>query len=182
MTLRRTLVFIAALVSLAAFAGQAQASKTQESMVQDDRMLLNYGASVQEGALNDLQSLGVNTVHLNISWKNLAPSANSSKPPKGKTLSDPKTYRYARWADLDGLVRKAHLRGIDVLLTATAPAPRWGSSCSAKERRKARIKGICKPKTSLFGKYVTALGKRYSGTYTDPRDESGLPLPRIDRW
>src|SRR3954451_8835085 len=148
MTLRRTLALIAALFSLAAFAGQAQASKTQESIVQDDRMLLNYGLDLQDGALDDLQSLGVTTVHVDITWKSLAPSANSSKPPKGKNLSDPKTYRYARWADLDGLVRKAHLRGIDVLLTATAPAPRWGSSCSAKERRKARIKGICKPKTS----------------------------------
>src|SRR3954469_11685253 len=69
MTLRRSLAFIAALVSLAAFAGQAHASKAQESMFQDDRMLLNYGSGVQTGALNDLESLGVDIVHVSVSWK-----------------------------------------------------------------------------------------------------------------
>jgi hypothetical protein len=182
MTLRRMLAFIAALVSLVAFAGQAQASTTQESMVQDDRMLLNYGSGVQEGALNDLDSLGVTTIHTQIIWKSLAPSPNSTKPPKGKDLADPQTYRYARWADIDRLVRGAQARGIDILITPTAPAPVWGTSCSAKQRKAARIEGICKPKASLYGKFLAALAKRYSGTYTDPRDVSGFPLPRVDRW
>ena len=181
MTLRRTLSLIAAIVSLTALAaGPAQASKTQESIVQDDRMLLNYGAGVQEGALKDLESLGVNTVHVDISWKSLAPSPNSSKAPKGKDLSDPQSYSASRWAILDLLVRRAPLHNIKVLLTATAPGPKWGQSCSAKQQRAARIAGICKPKASLFGKFVTALGKRYSGTYTDPAD--GLALPRVSSW
>jgi hypothetical protein len=182
MTLRRTLALIAALFSLAAFAGQAQASKTQESMVQDDRMLLNYGSGVQTGALNDLDSLGVDTVHVDISWKTLAPSPNSAKPPKGKDLTNPQNYRASRWAALDLLVRGAQLRGMEVLLTPTAPGPLWGTSCSKADRRRARIKGICKPKATLFGKFVSALGKRYSGTYKDPRDPSPFPLPRLDRW
>jgi hypothetical protein len=145
-------------------------------------MLLNYGSGVQEGALNDLDSLGVTTIHTDISWKSLAPSANSKKPPKGKSLTDPQTYRYAKWADIDRLVRGAQLRGIDILMTPTAPGPLWGESCSAKERKAAHIKGICKPKASLYGKFVTALAKRYSGTYTDPRDATGLSLPKVDRW
>src|SRR3954447_17359435 len=182
MTLRRTLALIAALFSLAAFAGQAQASKTQESIVQDDRMLLNYGSGVQTGALNDLDSLGVTTVHVDITWKSLAPSPDSSKPPQGKDLTNPQMYKAGRWAALDLLVRSAQLRGMQVLLTPTSPAPLWGTSCSRAERKRARIKGICKPKASLYGKFVTALGKRYSGTYTDPRDETRLPLPRLDRW
>src|SRR4051812_24602865 len=183
MTLRRTLTFIAALVSLTAFAaGPAQASKTQESFVQDDRMLLNYGVALQDGALKDLDSLGVTTVHVDITWKSLSPSENSKKPPKGKDLANPQTYKAKRWVVLDSLVRRAQARGINVLLTPTAPAPLWGTSCSSKQRRAARIKGICKPKASLYGKFVTALGKRYSGKYTDPHDPLGLPLPKLDRW
>src|SRR3954467_3329275 len=112
MTLRRTLALIAALFSLAAFAAQAQASKSQESIVQDDRMLLNYGSGVQTGALNDLESLGVDTVHVSISWKTLAPSPNSAKPPKGKDLTSPQSYNAKRWAALDGVVRGAQLRGM----------------------------------------------------------------------
>src|SRR3954452_18625835 len=83
MPLRRSLALIAALFSLAAFAGQAQASKTQESIVQDDRMLLHYGSGAQAGALNALVSRGFTTVHGDIPWKSLAPSPDSAKPPKG---------------------------------------------------------------------------------------------------
>jgi hypothetical protein len=182
MTLRRTLVLIAAVTSFAAFAGQAHASKTQESMAQDDRMLLNYGHGVQEGALKDLQSLGVTAIHADITWASLAPSPNSKKPPKGKDLTNPATYRASRWAILDSLVRGAQSRGMTILLTPTAPAPLWGTTCSTADRKRARIKGICKPSASLYGKFVKALGKRYSGKYFDTTSSATLPLPRISRW
>jgi hypothetical protein len=182
MTLRRTLALIAALTSLMALAGQAHASTTQESMAQDDRMLLNYGTGVQAGALKDLQSLGVTALHVDITWASLAPSANSAKPPKGKDLTNPATYKASRWAILDSLVRGAGLRNMSILLTPTAPAPLWGTTCSTADRRRARLKGICKPSASLYGKFVKALGKRYSGTYFDPRSPATLPLPRISRW
>ena len=183
MTLRRTLVLIAALTAaLMASAGQANASKSQESMVQDDRMLLNYGVDLQAGALEELRSLGVTVVHASINWASLAPSPNSKKPPKGKDLNDPASYRESRWTVLDSLVRGAQARGMTVLLTPTAPGPLWGQACSTRERRRARIRGICKPKASLYGKFVRALGKRYSGTYFDTTSGATLPLPRISRW
>jgi hypothetical protein len=69
-----------------------------------------------------------------------------------------------------------------VLLTPTAPGPLWGTNCSAAERKRARIRGICKPNAALYGKFVTALGRRYTGFYTDPRDPRTLPLPRVGSW
>jgi hypothetical protein len=182
MTLRRTLALIAALTSLLAFAAQAHASKTQESMAQDDRMLLNYGTGVQAGALKDLQALGVTAIHADITWSSLAPSPNSKKPPKGKDLTSPATYRASRWAILDSLIRGAQSRGMSILLTPTAPAPLWGTTCSTADRKRARLKGICKPSASLYGKFVKALGKRYSGNYFDTSSSATLPLPRISRW
>ena len=182
MTLRLTLVAAALLTSLTALAGPAQASKTQESMVQDDRMLLNYGSGVQAGALDDLKALGVKTVHADVSWARLAPSPRSAKLPKGVDLSNPQSYKAASWAILDSLLRGAQSRGMTVLITPNVPGPLWGSSCSAKERKAARIFGICKPNASLYGKFVTALGRRYSGFYTDPRDPGTLPLPKVGRW
>lgn len=182
MTPRRTLVLIAALTWLTAFASPAHANRTQESTFQDDRMLLNYGTGVQNGALNDLKSLGVKVIHADISWSSLAPSPSSSKPPKGKDLTDPATYRASRWAILDSLVRGAQSRGMSILLTPTAPGPLWGTSCSRADRRRARLKGICRPRASLFGKFVKALGVRYSGRYFDPNGGAVLPLPKVDRW
>jgi hypothetical protein len=151
-------------------------------MMQDDRMLLNYGSGVQAGALDDMKTLGVETVHADIGWASLAPSANSSRPPKGVDLTDPKSYKASRWAILDSLIRGAQSRNMKVLLTPTAPAPVWASTCSTKDRRAARYKGICRTNASLYGKFVTALGRRYSGFYVDPRDPAPLPLPRVSRW
>jgi hypothetical protein len=181
MTLRLTLLVAAALTSLTALAGEAQASKTQESMMQDDRLLLNYGSGVQTAALNDLKALGVKTIHADIGWATLAPRSTSAKVPKGD-LTSPRSYRASRWAILDSLVRGAQSRGMNVLLTPTAPGPLWGTKCSAAERKRARLRGICKPNAALYGKFVTALGRRYSGFYSDPRDPGTLPLPRIGRW
>lgn len=182
MTLRRTLAALAALISLNAFAAQAHASTAQESMAQDDRMLLEYGTGLQAGALKDLQSLGVTAIHADITWRSLAPSPNSKKPPKGKDLTNPATYRKSRWAILDSLVRGAQSRGMAILLTPTAPAPLWGTTCSTADRKRARLKGICRPSASLYGKFVKALGKRYSGNYFDSQSSATLPLPRISRW
>jgi hypothetical protein len=182
MTLRLTLLLAAALTSLTALAGQAQASKTQESIAQDDRMLLNYGSGVQTAALNDLEALGVKTIHADIGWATLAPRPTSAKRPKGVDLTSPQSYRASRWAILDSLVSGAQARGMNVLLTPTAPGPLWGTNCSAAERKRARIRGICKPNAALYGKFVTALGRRYTGFYTDPRDPRTLPLPRVGSW
>jgi hypothetical protein len=182
MTLRRTLVLIAALTSLTGLASPAHASSTQESMFQDDRMLLNYGSGVQAGALDDMKTLGATTVHADIGWATLAPSPSSSKPPKGVDLTNPKSYRASRWAILDSLIRGAQSRNMQVLLTPTAPGPVWASKCSTKDKRAARYKGICRANASLYGKFVTALGRRYSGFYVDPRDPAPLPLPRVSRW
>jgi hypothetical protein len=163
--------------------GVANASKTQKSIFQDDRMLLAYGSGVQNGALNDMENLGVDIVHADVSWYTLAPSPNSSKAPR-VDLTNPARYRASRWAIIDSLVRGAKARGLRILFTPTAPAPIWanGKACTRSERHKARLKGSCRTNASLYGKFVQALAKRYSGTYTDPKDPGAGPLPRVDMW
>jgi hypothetical protein len=178
--------FLALAILLAAFlaaTATAHASKSQQSIFQDDRMLLAYGTGVQNGALNDMQTLGVKVIHADVQWYKLAPGANSSSPPKGVDLTDPASYKASGWAILDSLVRGAQLRGMRLLLTPTAPAPVWanGKACTKTERRKARLKGSCRTNASLYGKFVTAVAKRYSGAYVDP-SQGGFPLPRVDLW
>ena len=177
------LIALAVLTMFLGAATTAHAAKTQKSIFQDDRMLLAYGTGVQSGALNDMQNLGVDIVHADIGWYTLAPSANSAKPPSGD-LTDPARYKASRWAILDSLVRGVQARGMRLLLTPTAPGPNWanGKACTKTERRKARLKGSCRPNASLYGKFVQALATRYSGSYTDPKNPDAGPLPRVDLW
>lgn len=146
-------------------------------------MLLAYGAGVQNGALDDMKALGVDVVHADVEWYALAPSRTSSSPPKGVDLTDPASYRQQGWAIIDSLVRGAQARGMKVLLTPTAPGPSWadGRACTKTERRKARVRGSCRTNASLYGQFVTALAKRYSGTYVDSAG-GGFPLPKVDHW
>jgi hypothetical protein len=179
MTRRLILTLTAALLVLAA---PAQAAHKQESIVQDDRLLLNFGTGEQVVALKDLDLMGVDTVHTVINWSTLAPSRNATKPPKGVDLTDPASYNAERWRVIDSLVRETQVRHMEVLMSPSTPGPRWAEKCTSAERRRARIKGICKPDVKLYGKFVTALAKRYSGLYVDPADPTGLPLPKVRRW
>jgi hypothetical protein len=179
MTCRLILVLTAALLVLAA---PARAAHTQESIVQDDRLLLNFGTGEQKVALDELQVLGVDTVHAVVNWNTLAPSPKASKKPKGVDLTDPASYNAERWQVIDSLVREAQVRDMDVLLSPSTPGPVWAQKCSRSEQRRARIKGICKIDPKLYGQFVAAVAKRYSGVYVDPSDPSGLPIPKVDRW
>ena len=181
---RRLTALVIFVTAFLALAGQAGASRTQQSVFQDDRMLLAYGTGVQNGGLRDMQALGVDVVHADIGWNSLAPSPNASKPPSGVDLTDPASYRASRWVILDSLVRGAAGRGMRLLLTPSAPGPNWatGKSCTKSERKKARLKGTCRPNASLYGKFVQALATRYSGSYTDPANPAEGPLPRVDLW
>jgi hypothetical protein len=172
------------LIAFLALAGQAQASTTQKSVFQDDRMLIAYGTGVQSEALDDLQALGVDIVHADISWHLLAPNADSSNPPAGVDLSDPASYKASSWVVIDSLVRGVQARGMRLLMTPDAPAPVWanGKSCTKTERRKARVKGSCRTNATLYGKFVTALARRYSGSYVDPAQPGSFPLPKVDLW
>jgi hypothetical protein len=182
MTPRSILALAALPAALLAVAAPAQAARTQESIVQDDRVLLNYGVGEQHAALDELDVLGVNTVHAVINWNRLAPRPNSAAPPKGVNLTNPASYNAGRWAVIDSLVQTANALGIGVILSPAGPGPVWANGkCTSAEKRRARVKGICRVNPKLYGQFVTALAKRYSGVYVDPA-AGPFPLPKVKRW
>ncbi|HEX6459626.1 MAG TPA: hypothetical protein VF032_11965 [Thermoleophilaceae bacterium] len=159
-------VLIALLAAALLAAPAAHAGTSQESIFQDDAVLLNG----QPGpSLDMIKGLGANTIHSLVFWNKVAPSPRSKRRPAGD-LSNPSTYSDAAWAPYDALVREASARGLQVLLSPTGFAPRWGSGCSGRD---------CKPNAKLYQQFVTALGRRYSGSF---RDSGGNPLPRVTRW
>ena len=164
-------LFIALLaVLLLALPAAASAGTRQESILQDDTVLLNGNPGP---TLDQLQGLGVTTVHTLVFWDKVAPSPTSARRPSGD-LSNPNTYSGAAWAPYDALVRAASARGMQILMTPTGFTPRW----AACKRHPVRYRN-CQPNPKLYGQFVTAISKRYSGSF---RDASGQTLPRVKRW
>ena len=162
---------MAAALVLAALPSAASASVTQESMFQDDPLLV-YGTPEQvEDTLNQLQAFGVDRIRLSIFWKILAP-ANDAKQKPNFDATDPAGYQKPVWERYDALIRSALSRGILVNLNITSPIPRWAAGDPPASRQDLAQNWA--PNAEEFGKFVQAVGKRYSGTYQG--------LPRVDYW
>jgi Cellulase (glycosyl hydrolase family 5) len=166
---KRLLPFILAALLLAATPSASSASATQESMFQDDPMLV-YGTPERvESTLGQLQAFGVDRIRVSVFWAILAPAAEKPQKPNFDA-TDPAAYPARLWEPYDRLIRSALAKGILVNLDITSPIPRW----AAQQAPEDRLQQTWGPNAEEFGKFVQALGKRYSGTY--------LGLPRVDYW
>src|SRR4051794_24248107 len=162
-------IVLAALLGALAAAPAAHASSTQASFFQDDRLLTSNNPVEQANALNTLRFLGVDTVHTVVNWSRIAGTRQPSDP------TNPAAYPVANWDAYDSLVRGASARGIRVMMSPAGPVPNFASGC------KRNVNKACKPKPKLYGQFVQALGKRYSGTYVD-EDQDQTQLPAVRQW
>jgi len=179
LALRRALSCFAALPAVLGLAwapAPAHASAAQQSIVQDDQRLLNSGPAARDQTLDEIQSLGVDTVRAFVFWRSVAPTPSATVSPAGFDAADPATYGAAAWSRYDGLVRAAAARGLSIILTPTSPVPAWASQCSGSATKRR----TCNPAAAEFGAFLRALGTRYSGAYA-AEDGSGV-LPRVSRW
>jgi hypothetical protein len=175
----RRLILLSSILTLSALAPPAaHASKSQESLFQDDAQLLLSGESRRVKSLNELKSLGVDVIRVNVLWQRYAPKPNGKKKPKFNA-ADPASYNFG---ELDSLVSGAQSRGMSVLFTVTAPGPAWASGCkgSANKRR------ICRPKPGEFGAFTRALGSHFTGVnrwsiYNEPNQGGWLTPQYVKR-
>jgi hypothetical protein len=177
--MRRTLPILIAALAFALVPAlapaAARASAGQESIFQEDDLLLRTDASGREATLDQLQALGVDTIHTLVGWAALAPDPTSKTRPHFDAF-DPDDYPADGFAAYDGLLRSAHRRGMQVIFTVSGFAPAWASNCDGP----VSVRRACKPDAGALRSFVAMLGRRYSGSY-DPGDGQG-PLPRVDRW
>ena len=159
----------AVLLCPAAFAGTEQ-----ETILRDDTALAGWDEGLRQRSLDELSHLGVDTIHHVIGWRLIAPRADDRSRPSFDA-SDPAAYNADQWARIDNLVRGAEARGIDVILAPAGPAPLWATDCDIDTGSPE----VCKPDPREFQRFVIALARRYSGTYSD---RAGAVLPRVDRW
>jgi hypothetical protein len=160
-----------AAAALGLAATPALASRSQLSVIEDDHLLLYSGDATREAALDQMQRLGVTTIHTVVIWRHLAPQPKSLARP-AFDATDPASY--GGWGPYDALVQGAQARGMQVLMTPSSPMPEWASQCG----RAAARRWVCKPRPSDYGDFVRAIATRYSGSYTT----GGVTLPRVSAW
>jgi hypothetical protein len=158
-------------------APSAHGATSMESIFQDDGVLLNSGSQSTSDGLDEMGNLGVTTIHSLVVWAQVAPDRQATKRPKGFVGTEPADYPDANWEKYDRLVREATLRGFSLMLTPTTPGPAWAGDCDTPSERQVCV---IKPSVKEFTRFIKALARRYSGTYT-PEGQSG-PLPRVSRW
>ena len=105
--------------------------------------------------------MGVDRVRVSVVWSLLAPNATANRKPKFDA-TNPAAYPAGAWARYDFIDLVAHKLGIGVYFQPTAPAPNWATTPVPNHQGFRFANNI---NGTLYGQFVQAVGKRYSGHY-----------------
>jgi hypothetical protein len=128
-------------------AAPAVAGKNQALTFEAPRDLLNPQS--RPAAMAELDSLGVRSLRVILTWGAVAPGAALAERPSFEP-TDPRAYN---WGQYDALMADARNRGWKVVMTISGPVPKWAT----KDRRD----NLTRPSASAFAAFVTAVGRRY---------------------
>jgi hypothetical protein len=130
--------------------------------------------TTRDATLRRLDGLGVRALRITLVWGAVAPdAAGPSRPAFDAT--DPNAYN---WGGYGRLIDAAHARGWSVLVTFSAPAPRWATAAHADR--------VTRPSPAEFGAFATAAGRRFGdavgawGMWNEPNHPRFL-LPQYVR-
>lgn len=168
---RFALVLALMVCALSASAAPASAGREQVTILQDDAQLIGSNGERRDAALDEWKALGVDVVKLRVDWRDVSPDDKPADP------ADPAAYRSDHMQRIDLVVRGAQDRGMQVFLLLGGHAPKWASETSPANRPN----GVHRPSANLFGDFVRAIGRRYSGSYTPTGGDysNPLPLPKV---
>jgi Cellulase (glycosyl hydrolase family 5) len=155
---------------LGLIAGPAQASKAEWSLFEDHTALVKSGVKKRISALNEIKSLGVDTLRIEFKWNEIAPKASDKTKPNFDA-ANPAAYfgdldAYPGFGQYDDLVRRADEMGFRILITITGDAPRWATAGGKSSSFATANWGVS---AGEYGKFAAAVAKRYSGKF------GGLP-------
>lgn len=149
----------------------AVASGRQLSVIEDSARVLSPNPATQDAALDEIRNLDADIVKIPVLWRNVAPRGGSRNKPS-RDLTDPATYGASAWATIDRAVLGARLRGLDVWLMLTAPAPRW-----AVAKESVPGPGAFDPDPQDFADFATAAGRHFASVrYWSIWNEPNLSL------
>jgi len=157
--------FLCLVLALAAtLPARAAASANQQSMLMDDEELIYSSPSHVVQTLEQLSSLGVDTVKVSLVWTLIAPDASSHQRPDFDA-TDPSAYPAGAWARYDLIDLTAHQLGMRVYFMIAPPAPLW--ALPANEPNQGPPLGRA-PILSDLHDFAQAAGRRYDGSYANP--------------
>jgi hypothetical protein len=131
--------------------GSAAASHGETMFFEAPRDLVGVTPKVRAKALGQLQWLGVKALRVELVWRNVAPASHSARKPRFEA-TNPAAYN---WGEYDPLLAEAQRLGWQVLLTVTAPAPKWATA--------GKRDFVTRPDSRDFREFMTAVGRRYGG-------------------
>jgi hypothetical protein len=180
----------AALLGLLLVPTGAAASQSERTIFDATSSLIGASAKERKSRLNELDSIGVDTVRLTLQWRSFAPAPGKSRKPARFNAADPRDYPRGAFSWLDAAIRGIRAREMRVLLTPSAPIPDWASASGSSR--------LAYPKPAEFKRFVAALGRRYSGDFRTgaaagpgcvtgsvlpcPPRAAAKPLPRVTFW
>jgi hypothetical protein len=176
-SVRTLLLACATTWALFALPSSAPAAPYMVSVMQDDNQLVYGNSNQRRNALNRMKQLGVEAARVTLLWRSIAPGEMARRKPRRFNGAKPGAYPAHEWDRYDELVRAAQTRGIELYFNPTGPGPRWAHA-------RARVKEAARawrPSPKQYGKFVRALGRRYSGTYRD-ENQGRQVLPRVSWW
>lgn len=146
---QRILLVVVTLTALLLPAAVAGANSRQFTTVEAPFELLNGSP---DAGLDTIKDLGATAIRIQLTWNAIAPDAGSTHVPSFNQ-TDPNAYPAGNWARYDAAIAGARARGLRVYLTLTGPAPAWATP--------SKHDGLTRPNASEFGKFATAVGRRY---------------------
>jgi hypothetical protein len=148
--IRKLLLSLLSTVLLIGSAGvsQALASPGQITYFEGAAQLLN--PNTRAHAIEQAQHLGVKALRVELQWFEVAPGATSATKPSFEA-TNPADYD---WGSYTSLLAEAKRLGWPVLLTVTAPAPRWAT---------ANLKApyVTRPDDKDFEEFMTAVAHEF---------------------
>jgi hypothetical protein len=144
----RRLLPLAVLLVCLLPAASASASRTQGLTFEAPRDLMN--PVTRPAALAELQSLGVHSLRVILTWKDVTPGAGQATMPANFEPTDPNSYS---WGEYDNLLAAAKARNWPVLLTISGPVPVWAT--------KDKLDDKTRPSPTAFAAFTTAVGRKY---------------------
>ncbi|ADB51837.1 glycoside hydrolase family 1 protein [Conexibacter woesei] len=146
---QRILLVLATGLTLLVPAVAANASSSQFTTVEAPRELTRGSPGA---ALDEIESLGADGIRIQLGWREVAPSPDSRTKPSFNA-TDPAAY--SGWENYDAAIDGARERGLLVQVTITGGAPRWATAGGRD------AEGLTRPSATEFGKFATAVGRRY---------------------
>ncbi|MGH2944042.1 MAG: hypothetical protein ACRDLN_14845 [Solirubrobacteraceae bacterium] len=130
-----------------ALAPAASASRTQSLTFEAPRDLMD--PATRPAALEELDSLGVRSLRVLLTWSDVAPGADRAQRPSFEP-TDPAGYEWGEYEPLMAAVRE---RGWSVLMTISGPVPKWATA--------SKLDNLTRPSPSAFAAFVTAAGRKF---------------------